>query len=59
VIIDASLPVQQTWRGTLDDLAAQRIVPQGGGPGTIVIGDVVSLAAQDEARQEESYVSYR
>jgi uroporphyrin-III C-methyltransferase / precorrin-2 dehydrogenase / sirohydrochlorin ferrochelatase len=59
VIIDASLPVQQTWRGTLDDLAAQRIMPQGGGPGTIVIGDVVSLAAQDEARQEESYVSYR
>jgi hypothetical protein len=34
-------------------------MPQGGGPGTIVIGDVVSLAAQDEARQEESYVSYR
>jgi uroporphyrin-III C-methyltransferase / precorrin-2 dehydrogenase / sirohydrochlorin ferrochelatase len=59
VIIDASLPVQQTWRGTLDDLAAQRIMPQGGGPGTIVIGDVVSLAARDEARQEESYVSYR
>jgi uroporphyrin-III C-methyltransferase / precorrin-2 dehydrogenase / sirohydrochlorin ferrochelatase len=59
VITDASLPEQQTWRGTLDDLAAQRIVPQGGGPGTIVIGDVVSLAAQDEARQEESYVSYR
>ena len=27
--------------------------------GTIVIGEVVSLAAQDDGRQEEQHVSYR
>ena len=59
VIIDASLPGQQTWRGTLDDLAGHRLDLRGDGPGTIVIGAVVSLAEQDQARQEEQYVSYR
>ncbi len=59
VIVDASRPNQQVWRGTIDDLAADRIEVEGGGPGTIVIGDVVSLAARTSARDEEQYVSYR
>lgn len=59
VIVDASRPDQQVWRGTLDDLAADRIDVEGGGPGTIVIGDVVALAARMSAQDEEQYVSYR
>jgi uroporphyrin-III C-methyltransferase len=59
VIVDASLPNQQVWRGTLDDLAADRVDVDAAGPGTIVIGEVVSLAAQTNARQEEQHVSYR
>jgi uroporphyrin-III C-methyltransferase / precorrin-2 dehydrogenase / sirohydrochlorin ferrochelatase len=59
IIMDASLPAQQLWRGTLADLAADRAALYGDGPGTIVIGEVVSLAAQDGARQEEQHVSYR
>jgi uroporphyrin-III C-methyltransferase/precorrin-2 dehydrogenase/sirohydrochlorin ferrochelatase len=59
VIVDASLPDQQVWRGTLDDLAADRIEMSGMGPGTMVIGDVVSLAARTDARHEEQHVSYR
>jgi siroheme synthase len=59
VIVDASLPNQQVWRGTLDDLAADRVDVDGAGPGTIVIGEVVSLAAQTDARHEEQHVSYR
>jgi uroporphyrin-III C-methyltransferase / precorrin-2 dehydrogenase / sirohydrochlorin ferrochelatase len=59
VIVDASLPDQQAWRGTLDDLAADRIDLNGTGPGTIVIGEVVSVAARTEARHEAQHVSYR
>jgi uroporphyrin-III C-methyltransferase len=59
VIVDASLANQQVWRGTLDDLAADRLDMDAAGPGTIVIGEVVSLAAQTGARQEEQHVSYR
>jgi uroporphyrin-III C-methyltransferase len=59
VIVDGSLPNQQVWRGTLDDLAADRVDMDAAGPGTIVIGEVVSLAAQTDARQEEQHVSYR
>jgi uroporphyrin-III C-methyltransferase len=59
VIVDASLPSQQVWRGTLDDLSADRADVDAAGPGTIVIGEVASLAAQTDARQEEQHVSYR
>ncbi|MBI4485208.1 MAG: uroporphyrinogen-III C-methyltransferase, partial [Acidobacteria bacterium] len=59
VIADASLPGQQVWRGTIDDLAADRFEMDGGGPATIVIGDVVSLAARTHAQDEGQYVSYR
>jgi uroporphyrin-III C-methyltransferase / precorrin-2 dehydrogenase / sirohydrochlorin ferrochelatase len=47
LVIDASLPQQQSWRGTLDDLAAGRgsaLTDSPAGPGTIVVGEVVSVA---------------
>jgi uroporphyrin-III C-methyltransferase/precorrin-2 dehydrogenase/sirohydrochlorin ferrochelatase len=47
VIVDGSLPQQQSWRGTLDDLANGRcrdITDSPAGPGTIVVGEVVSVA---------------
>jgi uroporphyrin-III C-methyltransferase/precorrin-2 dehydrogenase/sirohydrochlorin ferrochelatase len=59
IVLDASLPAQQCWRGTLADLAADRAMPRGDGPGTIVIGDVVSLAAEGGAHEEEQHVGYR
>jgi uroporphyrin-III C-methyltransferase/precorrin-2 dehydrogenase/sirohydrochlorin ferrochelatase len=46
VVVDASLPGQQAWRGRLADLAADRVALAAGpgAPGTIIIGDVVSVA---------------
>jgi uroporphyrin-III C-methyltransferase/precorrin-2 dehydrogenase/sirohydrochlorin ferrochelatase len=47
LILDASMPRQQSWRGTLDDLALGRcrdILDRPAGPGTIVVGEVVSVA---------------
>ena len=44
LIVDASLPRQQSWRGTLDDFAHGRCQLEPAGPGTIVIGEVVSVA---------------
>jgi uroporphyrin-III C-methyltransferase/precorrin-2 dehydrogenase/sirohydrochlorin ferrochelatase len=47
VIVDGSLPQQQSWRGTLDDLSKGRsrgITDSPSGPGTIVVGAVVSVA---------------
>jgi siroheme synthase len=46
VIVDASMPGQQVWRGTLDDLAAERADINAAGPGTIVVGAVVTLGAR-------------
>ncbi len=43
-VVAASLPGQQTWRGTLADLAGDRIHLALAGPGTVIIGDVVALA---------------
>jgi siroheme synthase len=62
VIVDASRPEQQVWRGTLDQLAAGAPTIDGEGAGTIVIGDVVTvgLAAADverPARVERTHVS--
>lgn len=45
VIVDASMPGQQVWCGTLDDLASDRVEIDAAGPGTIVVGKVVSVAA--------------
>jgi uroporphyrin-III C-methyltransferase/precorrin-2 dehydrogenase/sirohydrochlorin ferrochelatase len=52
VIVDASRPEQQVWRGTLDQLATDAIAVGAGGAGTIVIGDVVAvgLAMTDVGR---------
>jgi uroporphyrin-III C-methyltransferase/precorrin-2 dehydrogenase/sirohydrochlorin ferrochelatase len=44
VVVDASTAKQQAWRGTLDDLAGGRATIVTSGPGTIVVGDVVSVA---------------
>jgi uroporphyrin-III C-methyltransferase/precorrin-2 dehydrogenase/sirohydrochlorin ferrochelatase len=46
VVVDASLPGQQAWRGRLDELAANRsvLVSGPGTLGTIIIGEVVSVA---------------
>jgi siroheme synthase len=47
VIVDASTPQQQVWRGTLDLLAADAVEMDGRGAGTIVIGDVVAVGLQE------------
>jgi len=44
IVADASLPQQQVWRGTLDDLASDRAQVEGDGPATIVVGAVAALA---------------
>ncbi len=47
VVVDASLADQRTWRGRLDELADERATIDVSGhlaPGTMVIGEVVSLA---------------
>ena len=53
VIVDGTRPEQQVWRGTLDDLAADRVDIESNGAGTIVIGEVVALgtAATVEVRR--------
>jgi uroporphyrin-III C-methyltransferase/precorrin-2 dehydrogenase/sirohydrochlorin ferrochelatase len=44
VVVDASSPGQQLWRGTLRELAGGGPDLPASAPGTIVIGEVVSLA---------------
>ncbi len=44
LVFDASMPGQQVWRGTLEDLVHGRAVTLAAGPGTIVVGAVVSVA---------------
>jgi uroporphyrin-III C-methyltransferase len=43
IVSDGSRPGQQVWRGTLDDLAAERAALDGDAPAVIVIGDVAAL----------------
>jgi uroporphyrin-III C-methyltransferase/precorrin-2 dehydrogenase/sirohydrochlorin ferrochelatase len=70
VVVGASTPAQQAWRGTLGDMAAGQVTLTAGSgtAGTIVIGEVVSVA--DENRfgsgtpgtadsRERAYVSRR
>jgi uroporphyrin-III C-methyltransferase / precorrin-2 dehydrogenase / sirohydrochlorin ferrochelatase len=73
VVVDASLPGQQAWRGRLDELAANRsiLVSEPGTLGTIVIGEVVSVAdaaffsagttdaVRSSQSRERAYVSRR
>jgi len=44
VVVDASSAGQQVWRGTLGELAANAPEIPAAAPGTIVVGEVVSLA---------------
>ena len=46
VIVDGTRPEQQVWRGTLDDLAADRVDLESSGAGTIVIGQVVAIGLE-------------
>lgn len=57
IIVSASLPEQQVWRGTLAELAAEAVDVQTSGPGTIVIGDVVALTAEATAESGRHYAS--
>jgi uroporphyrin-III C-methyltransferase/precorrin-2 dehydrogenase/sirohydrochlorin ferrochelatase len=43
IVVDASSPRQQVWRGRLDDLASDAFAVDRDGPGTIVIGSVAAL----------------
>jgi uroporphyrin-III C-methyltransferase / precorrin-2 dehydrogenase / sirohydrochlorin ferrochelatase len=43
VVVDASRPEQQVWRGTLDDLVSDRTTIETSGAGTIVVGAVAAL----------------
>jgi uroporphyrin-III C-methyltransferase/precorrin-2 dehydrogenase/sirohydrochlorin ferrochelatase len=45
LLFSASTPASSTWIGTLADLAADVAIDIPSGPGTVVIGDVVNLAA--------------
>jgi uroporphyrin-III C-methyltransferase len=53
VIVDASMPQQQVWRGTLDLLAADAVDIDAGGAGTLVIGDVVTVGLEQANRSPE------
>jgi uroporphyrin-III C-methyltransferase/precorrin-2 dehydrogenase/sirohydrochlorin ferrochelatase len=70
VVVGASTPAQQAWRGTLGDMAGGQVTLAAGSgtAGTVVIGEVVSVA--DETRfesgtpgtadsRERAYVSRR
>jgi uroporphyrin-III C-methyltransferase len=50
VIVDAWSAEQQVWRGRLDQLAAGKLDIEGGGAGTILIGDVVTLGIADQVQ---------
>jgi siroheme synthase len=43
VIVDATRADQQVWRGTLDRLATEVVAVDGGGAGTLVIGQVAAM----------------
>ncbi len=59
IVVSASLPAQQVWRGTLDELVADAVEMKTDGPGTIIVGDVVALAAGATAESERHYASNR
>jgi uroporphyrin-III C-methyltransferase len=53
IIVNASRPQQQVWRGTLDELAMDRAEIEGDGAGTLVIGDVVAVGLHAADRSPE------
>jgi uroporphyrin-III C-methyltransferase/precorrin-2 dehydrogenase/sirohydrochlorin ferrochelatase len=54
VIVDGTRPQQRVWRGTLDDLAFERVDLDSNGPATIVVGDVVAVGMQVSVVQARS-----
>ena len=46
IVVDATRPEQQVWRGTLNELASEQLEFDTSGAGTIVIGDVVNVGSQ-------------
>src|SRR5207302_6848777 len=54
IVVDATGPDQQVWRGTLDQLAADAVEIETAGAGTIVVGDVVALGLHAAARSAET-----
>ena len=59
VIVDAWTETQQVWRGTLEALAADCLEIDRSGAGTIVIGDVVSVAMESTDLGSASLVGER
>jgi uroporphyrin-III C-methyltransferase len=53
IIVDASRPQQQVWRGTLEALVRDEVAMDGSGAGTLVIGDVVAIGLQEANRSPE------
>src|SRR5207244_9512545 len=51
IVVDASKPTQTVWRGTLEDLAFDRVDADSNGPGTMVIGEVVALSTRAVERE--------
>jgi uroporphyrin-III C-methyltransferase len=44
IVAGGSLPQQQVWRGTLEDLALDRVQMDGDAPAVIVVGEVAALS---------------
>src|SRR6185503_19274589 len=59
IIVDASRPEQQVWRGTLGELANDAVDIDANGAGTIVIGDVVAIGLQLGIGNSESGIRER
>jgi uroporphyrin-III C-methyltransferase/precorrin-2 dehydrogenase/sirohydrochlorin ferrochelatase len=55
IVLDASLAGQQVWRGTIQELSWLRAGRSA--PATIIVGDVVQLAADATATAERKYVT--
>jgi uroporphyrin-III C-methyltransferase / precorrin-2 dehydrogenase / sirohydrochlorin ferrochelatase len=53
IVVDASRPTQTVWNGTLEELTAEQLDVENGGPGTIVVGEVVALAALESRGTEK------
>jgi uroporphyrin-III C-methyltransferase/precorrin-2 dehydrogenase/sirohydrochlorin ferrochelatase len=59
VIVDGTRPEQQVWRGTLDDLASDRVTIESNGAGTIVVGTVVALGLEAGSGRRRSVLDTR
>jgi uroporphyrin-III C-methyltransferase / precorrin-2 dehydrogenase / sirohydrochlorin ferrochelatase len=54
IVVDATKPEQQVWRGTLDHLASDAATIDSAGAGTIVIGDVVAVGLEVRNAKERA-----